>query len=274
MDKHQYLTDFHKFQQNREKYWAPKFFAALRVQYQQFIHATGSTQSRLMSISPEPVRRVLKPLYIDAGVTYGAKVYASLPKKPRKALFKARMPIGFNEEMTAIINQYFETGWLDTSEQITDTTRELIQRVMTQAENEGRSLEWIVNELEHESVDISRNRSRLIARTETVTAANQAGFFAAAKTGLLQQKEWLAANDNRTRPDHVNVSGSRVGMEDYFTVGDSRMLLPGARVQENGLPTPAEEVCNCRCVCLYISQRNAAGRLIEHDYGVWNMVGV
>ncbi len=65
------------------------------------------------------------------------------------------------------------------------------------ATEEGRDLQWIENQLVAESYDLNRNRSRLIARTETVTATNQAAYFAAAKTGLLVTKEWLSAGDNR-----------------------------------------------------------------------------
>src|ERR1019366_6721580 len=110
---------------------------------------------------------------------------------------------------------------------------------------EGRSINWVVDNLITETQDLTRNRARLIARTETVTAANGAGNFAAKQTGLRYQKEWLATMDSRVRPDHANVNGSRVDMEDYFLVGDSQMSVPGARVQKNGLPTPAGEVCNC-----------------------------
>jgi hypothetical protein len=92
--------------------------------------------------------------------------------------------------------------------------------------------------------------------------------MAAAKTGLMYKKEWLSAGDNRVRPDHQMVNGSRIDMEDYFIVGDTKMLLPGARVQENGLPSPASEICNCRCVVLYIPVR-VNGALVNFDYGLW-----
>lgn len=267
MDKRQYLAQFHKFQSNREQFWAPKFYKAIRSQYNTFISALKAGNLHPLTVPSHELKAVIKNLYLDAGVHYGSLIYSQLPKAPKKV--KRRAPTGFNEEMIALINNWFENGWLNTAEGITETTRELIQVVMQIATEEGRDLDWIVNELETESKDISRSRSRLIARTETVTATNQAAFFSAAKTGLLMKKVWLSAGDNRVRPHHVQVNGSRVDMQDYFTVGDSKMLLPGARVQENGLPTPAKDVCNCRCVVLYEAVRNTLGRLIEFDYGVW-----
>lgn len=269
-DKAAYLKQFHRFQYNRELYFAPKLKRALKEQYAQFLQSyrvNRNTHTALMDISSMPIYTVLKRLYIDAGVHYGSLVYSQLPKAPKKT--KRRAPMGFNQEMIDLINSYFEGDILNFSEGITDTTRDLIRVVMQIATEEGRDLDWIVEQLTVESDDIQANRARLIARTETVTATNQAAYFAAAKTGLLMKKEWLSAGDNRVRPDHATVNGSRVGMEDFFNVGGSMMLVPGARIQQNGLQTPAKEVCNCRCVCLYEAVRNAQGRLIEFDYGLW-----
>ena len=265
-----YLQKFHRFQYNREQAFAPKFNKALKEQYQQFLteyKSTRNTSTSLMAVSAMPIMAVLKPLYIDAGVHWGSYVHSTLPKAPKKT--KRRAVIGFNQEMIDLINSYFESDILSTSQGITETTRDLIRVVMQIANEEGRDLQWIEDQLTTESQDLNRNRSRLIARTETVTATNQAGWFAAAKTGLLMVKEWLSASDNRVRPDHANVNGYKIGFEDYFIVGNNRMLLPGAKVQENGLPTDAKEVCNCRCVALYIPYRNTRGALVEFDYGVW-----
>lgn len=267
--KKQYLSQFHKFQLNREQHFAPKVYKALRNQYFDFIAALKNGRSTpLMQIDSNPMRALIKTLYIDAGTNYGSLIYSQLPKAPNK--LKRRAPLGFNEEMIELINQWFEVGWLNTAEGITNTTRELIQVVMEIATEEGRDLDWIVNQLENESIDISRNRSRLIARTETVTASNQAAFFAAAKTGLLMKKIWLATQDSRVRDSHELVNGSTVGMEDFFIVGGETLLLPGARQQSNGLPTSPKNICNCRCVCLYEAVRNAIGKLVEFDYQVWN----
>jgi hypothetical protein len=263
MNKHQ--QQFSHFQQNREKHFAPKIFAALKLQYQQFLHVyKGDSHNALMAISSVPIHNVLKSLYQDS-VHYGSLVYSQLPKAPKK--IKRMAPIGFNQEMIDLINHYFAGDILNFSEGITDTTRELIKAILQQATEEGRGYDWIVEQLTSGSNDLTRNRSRLIARTETVTATNHAAYFAAAKTGLLMVKQWLSAGDNRVRLDHEIVNGNKIGFDDYFQVGTNRMLLPGARVQENGLPTDAGEVCNCRCNVLYIPQRDHRGRLMEFDYG-------
>lgn len=266
MDRAAYINQYNKFQQNREKHFAPKIYAALKHQYSQFISAYKSgSKNPLIHITSTSIQIVLKSIYKDS-VHYGSLIYSQLPKAPKKV--KRRAPIGFNEEFVNMINEYFNSEILNTSEGITDTTREVIQRVLTEATIEGLALNKIVDLLTTESKTINRNRSRLIARTETVTATNRASFFGAAKTGLLYKKEWLSAGDKRVRPDHQMVNGSVIDMDDYFNVGGSMMLLPGARTQKNGLEVPCKEVANCRCQVLYLPQR-VNGALVEFDYGLF-----
>lgn len=267
MNKRDWQLRFHKFQQSREKYFAPKFYKALKSQYISFVkNYRGDKNEALLTIPYQPIYNVLKVLYLDAGTVYGKKVAASLPHKPRRT--KARGRIGFDEHLIELINRYFETEILETSQGITETTREQISVILQIANEEGRSIDWVVDQLLNESDDLNYNRAKLIARTETVTAANKGAILAAKESGLLMLKEWLATLDNRTRPDHLALNGIKVGMDTYFHVGGDTMQQPGDKVQQNGLATSAGEVCNCRCTVIFEPVRDSRGRLIEYDYGL------
>ncbi len=257
-DKYEYYQTFKKFQQSREKYFGPSINKALKEQVQQAIKAVkAGFFNPELKVSVEPIHTALRPLYLDS-IIYGAKVRSYLNRQ------KARMPIGFNERMISLMLQYFETDILNTSQGITDVTKDFIQRILGEAALYGYGIDWQVEEM-LKLTDINYNRSRTIARTETVTAANQAGRFAAQDTGLLMKKEWLSTTDNRTRKDHIIANGQIVEMDDYFNVGGGiTMLQPGARTQANGLEVPPKEVINCRCTTLYLPQRNTAGRLITN----------
>lgn len=268
MTRQQFLAQFHKFQINREQHFAPKIKKALITQYDQFLTAKKhglSDDHALEHITSNSVQTVLKAIYKDS-VHYGSLVYSQLPKAPKKV--KRRAPIGFNEEIIALISQYYAGDILNFSEGITDTTKDKIKEILQQATLEGQGLQWTVDSIQAQSDDLNPNRSRLIARTETVTATNQAGHLAAAKTGLLMQKQWLSAEDSRVRAAHAIADGQTIDFDSYFFVGGETMLIPGARVQESGLATSPENVCNCRCVSLHLPQRNSNGQLIEHDYGL------
>jgi uncharacterized protein with gpF-like domain len=59
----------------------------------------------------------------------------------------------------------------------------------------------------------------LIARTETHFAYNYANQMAADNAGFDLEKEWMSAEDERTRPDHADADGQRVDLKEAFSIG-------------------------------------------------------
>ncbi len=235
---------FNKFQKSREKYYGPKINKELKSQVNQFIKAKQQGKSdgdALNSISSAKLYTLLKELYLDAGIVYGAKHLTYLRKE------KARMPIGFNRLLTQLMNEYFFTDLLNVVEDITTVTRNKIRDVLVAAYAAGRSFTDIANELT--ATGFTQARARLIARTETVTAANQGAMLSVKTTGLELNKVWISAKDNRTRRrprdkfDHLHMDGKLVGYEDSFNVDGETMQQPGDR--KNG--ASAGNICNCRC---------------------------
>ena len=92
---------------------------------------------------------------------------------------------------------------------------------------------------------VTDTRARTIARTESAGAMSQGNWDQAREMGdLYQSKEWLAFEDNRTRPTHLGcMAEGRIPFNDRFA--------------SNGLQYPldpagdAAEVINCRCVLAY-----------------------
>jgi uncharacterized protein with gpF-like domain len=259
MDREQIRQDFKRFQQRREKIWTVPIKKALQKQVEYFINIYGPRPANtdLIILDIAPVYDVLLNLYIDAGVNWGAKVRSQLTKQMQT---KARMPIGFSEELIALIKQYFEIDLLNDVTEISDTTRNELLRVLTRATEIGASLDDTIAMLRDDTITAAR--ARLIARTETVTAANRGAQISAAQTGLLLQKTWIAATDNRTRPDHRDVNGTTIDFDQPFIVGGYKMQQPGDRGTQ-GNRTPAKEICNCRCTVGYEGKRDANGRLIR-----------
>lgn len=255
-EKHNYLLRFQRFQQSREKYFAPKLYKALLNQYKTVTDNIHLKEKAVDKISAKEITDILQNLYLDAGIIYGAKIRADLNHQ------KSRMPIGFSERMHQLIMEYFGQDILNTSLGITETTKKLIRDVFINAYAQGLGINDIIKQFE--DTEMSRIRSRLIARTETVTSANGGALIVAKETGLLLNKIWLATKDSRTRHDHAQVDGHTVGRDEYFDVGGATMLHPGARTQEDGSPVPAKELCNCRCTTLYSPIRDSNGRLIRN----------
>jgi len=87
-------------------------------------------------------------------------------------------------------------------------------------------------------------RLEMIARTETIRASNAGAYHLYRNWGVVAQKEWLAAVDDRTRDTHLEANGQVVGLDEPFNVGGAPLMYPG---DPNG---PLGEVVNCRCVVL------------------------
>lgn len=254
-EKDSYRLRFRRFQQSREKYFAPKIKKALLAQYQTVVNNVDLGTSAIDLINAADMAVLINELYYDAATVYGAKIRSDLNRQ------KARMPIGFSEQMRGLIKAYFQTDILNTSQGITETTKDLIRKVFTEAYEKGLGIDDIVSQLAN--TELSAVRARLIARTETVVSANRGAEFVAKNTGLKLNKEWLSATDNRTRRDHLLENGQIVAMNGYFNVGGYDMQIPGDKGGKDGkLAVPAKQIVNCRCCCLFEPIRDN-GRLVR-----------
>ena len=94
-----------------------------------------------------------------------------------------------------------------------------------------------------------KRRAETIARTEALRSVN-AGSHDAMRQAIdgrhIRDDEvtrtWVATNDLRTRPDHVEANGQQVvGINTPFLVGGHALIFPG---DPSG---PPEQVISCRC---------------------------
>jgi uncharacterized protein with gpF-like domain len=133
---------------------------------------------------------------------------------------------------------------------IPDDVYNLVFAEITESVNAGENKEQLANRvdqlLSYTGSERWPNRARVIAQTETTRAYGAgtlaAGMEQARVTGRLLTKIWDAREDGRTRLDHQEVDGTRVGLWMPFYVGRFPMMFPGDPV------APADLVVNCRCV--------------------------
>ena len=195
---------------------------------------------RGVMVSIDSFKRGLRPILtaniLAAATTFGRRTLAEFQRAQ-----KAAGDI-FDDSIQAYLQQY----GIQKVEQISDTTRDQILAVILEGEAQGLAMATIAsNIVEHVGGAIARQRAQSIAITETHSAATYASDKAAEATGLTLEREWLSAEDGRTRPTHVEADGQRRGMHVPFTVGGYSLDRPGDP------KAPAEETIRCRCVVLY-----------------------
>lgn len=109
-----------------------------------------------------------------------------------------------------------------------------------------------------------------IATTEAVGAANFGAQMAAGRAGVLTEKVWISAQDNRTRRiprdsfDHLEMHQKKVGQEDLFSVrrrggGFENIRFPGDPKASLG------NRINCRCTMGFLPVRDRNGDLVFTD---------
>lgn len=155
---------------------------------------------------------------------------------------------------------WFNDYTIEFAQPILATTERDVRQLLQQAQAEGWSIptmqkhltevfeQYMAGELTPEDfawfeARMPAYRRELIARTETIRASN-AGSNALYRDWGVQMKEWLATNDERTRPDHAAANGQRVAVDARFDVGGEMLAHPG---DPNGSP---ENTINCRCTVI------------------------
>lgn len=137
---------------------------------------------------------------------------------------------------------------------VTDTTYRAVQAQLIEGVQAGEGIPQIADRIRHLFDQTYRNRAETVARTEVISAYNGGATVTALTYGpdVVAGMEWLATNDERTRPAHADAHGQVVALGQPFLVDGEQLAYPG---DPNGSPG---NVVQCRC---------ATAPLTPSDYG-------
>jgi SPP1 gp7 family putative phage head morphogenesis protein len=194
---------------------------------------------------------------VDMGTLLGIADEVRIIDRTIGRTWRAVWTLQGNDVLDSIYDQLGETRPLDLVFGSRDLAAQLSQRSAQQiAESTGRSVLSVVERglLEGLSVDqiaeqvqgatfFNANRARRIAQTESTRAVNAASLQAyreAANLGIQLKKEWISSRDDRTRPEHLELDGQNIGIDQPFEIGGYQGMSPG----EFGVGSMD---VNCRC---------------------------
>lgn len=161
----------------------------------------------------------------------------------KKAILESFQPtVGTN----SIMRDYLRIFGVMKIQQVASTTIKQIRNIISQGIDQGLSERETSRLLREKTVALSASRAQTIARTETHAAANYAVNEAFKSTGAEAKREWVAAEDERTREDHSFANGQVVELNQPFNVGGEELMYPG---DPSGSP---ENVVNCRCAVVFV----------------------
>lgn len=130
--------------------------------------------------------------------------------------------------------------------EVSSTTRTRIRAIVASAFEEGRDVRSIARDI-HGLLD-DRKRALMIARTETMAAANAGQrllWEQAVEDGLLtgdEEQRWVTADDEKTCPVCGALDDERVPLGETFETGDDELDGPPAHP-------------NCRCTVVLVPAR-------------------
>lgn len=91
-------------------------------------------------------------------------------------------------------------------------------------------------------IAFENSHSMTVTRTEINAMCNLAALDGAYRSGM-RFKTWETFGDGKVRPSHRAVGGTRIPIDEPFTVGSSKLMFPN----DTSLGADAEEIVNCRC---------------------------
>jgi len=239
---------------NRQRLLLDRLEARVRLTWQREIaramRASAAEYGRTESIAlamgehKERVGRIIQTTYEVAAREFAKPFY-------EKAAERGMVTKDF-DNFLRFMGDFVRTNGATKVKQISETTEEQIYRSIQTGLAEGFSLVQIAAEIRARAPSIASVRSAVIARTETHSAAMWAQVEAVRETGLNLRKEWVAAQDERTRTledgdfDHVDMDGIIVGFDEDFDVNGDLLAFPG---DPKGNPG---NIINCRCVMNFV----------------------
>lgn len=271
--------DYKKLYANALKTYSPKFKKELQRQVDTYC----DTQD-FDAISDKGIKDTIKKLH----AAMGSRMALISQKSVKSSIKGQRLDFEIKSKETDffayVILTYLEARGLNQlAADITDTTKKQIQSFLDKSAAENLTLPETIKLLR--TAGITDYRAELIARTETGRSANIGSMIGAMSTGLVTVKEWISAQDNRTRriprdqTDHLHMDGVKIPMDAKFEVKGTKyidyMLHPADSTAHAG------NVCNCRCTLGYEAQRDATGKLLriennppKGDAGLlWSIMG-
>lgn len=242
-----YLIALEKRNRWAENRFAAKFKRDFNQAFEPAINAIASNPTDALHQLPLLIKRdiiynSLKWLYVDYGLMHAKWFLSNFPmqRKSDDTFWLQHLERTFStigaDKVTSIVNTTLSIA------------KPLIQDAIS-ASLRGDSIDKIKKDIQKKISQqggvMSSGRARTIARTEVIGSSNKATFEAIRLTGSKVEKKWVTGGSN-IRDTHIAAANQGwIPFDDFFRVGDSKMLHPG---DSRG---SAEEVINCKCVLIF-----------------------
>ena len=204
-------------------------------------------------------------IYYFIGATHGQRVGKDINLNLKEFTFESFMEL-FQTELEL----YFRQLGFNRIQLVHQSYLEDIYRLFNDNMKAGMTFKETTDEIHRlmRSPRFYRWQAERIARTETTAAANYAAIQSGRVTGFVMEKQWISAQDARTRRkpkadyDHYFMNGKRVGLKEKFLFNPNSLNID--QLEYPGDPKgQAGNIINCRCTVAVVPKRDKNGNLIR-----------
>lgn len=160
--------------------------------------------------------------------------------------------VGFDVESQAA-QEFVATNSIKLAGEVTDTTIKAIREQLAYGIREGESMPELSRRVRSVFGEASRERSLMIARSETIKASNFGAVESYRQSGVVSGKQWYCASGERTCDWCLSLHEKIIELDDNFFDQGDRMVVNERTMKldysDVGYP-PLHP--NCRCTVLPI----------------------
>lgn len=143
---------------------------------------------------------------------------------------------------------------------INSTTQEQLRAELVEGVDAGEGIDDLSARVEKVFGYAEGYRNERIARTEVIRSSNFVNVEAYRSSGLVDNKQWIATPDDRTRDSHEELDGTVIPIDDTFKIGKDEADAPG------DFGVAALDI-NCRCTIAPVIED--APKSVDARNAVW-----
>lgn len=238
----------HKIYERRIR---PLFLNALKKQINpviEFIQMGGRNPNLDLLIDKTVFRVPLVNSYLMVGQLAAKREYYWMQGNDEKGV------LGFLIDKWSLIFRNYAINYAYRIEnELSETSKQEVREILEYAYENNLSGDDTAYLIRKKVNQISKWRSRVIARTEATTASNL-GKEVGAREWLKEQgqegyQQWLGREDERERHDHFILNDTIIGIDEQWIVGGESANMPG------DTRLSGKQRIQCRCTRMFMSKR-------------------
>jgi SPP1 gp7 family putative phage head morphogenesis protein len=194
----------------------------------------------------EQLQNISRPFMREMYELFGAAAYDGLKYKIGEDKISGRFNV-----LNPYVSEFIDRYSFEFARRVNETTADRLRATMSTVMEQGLNMDEAAKRIS--DIFDDKNRSMLIARTETIRASNYGALEGYRQTGIVNAKKWLVTKDDRLCLNCRALDGVELPLDGIYT----------SNSYEDVLAPPLHP--NCRCALLSVVDTSFLDNLPEEN---------